>query len=148
MKFLIKNKDGTVAEMTVVAEGVTPEECLAKWHKSNRDQIESFRPLQDGDMPDGRYFRDALRHKDDKVVHDMDECLKIHQDVLRLKRKPILDRLDVEYMRAVEENDMAAARVITAKKNALRDVTKHPSVLEAKTPEELKGAIPAVLLES
>ena len=48
-------------------------------------------------------------------------------------------------MRAVEAGDTAKQAEIATKKQALRDATKDPIILNATTPEELKAAVPDAL---
>lgn len=66
----------------------------------------------------------------------------IKLDIIRAERAPLLAQLDVEFMRAVEQGDTAKQAEISAKKQALRDATKDPEILEATTVEELKAADP------
>ena len=144
MKYLIKNKDGSVSIMNTVG-GATPEECLAKWHPSEKIKVESHRAVNDSEIPDDRYFRDAWSHKLDKIEVDMPKAMDIHLGRLREMRKPKLEALDIESMRAIEEDDKDKQRQIAADKKALRDVTISPDVLNASTPEELKNAVPSIL---
>ena len=48
----------------------------------------------------------------------------IKLDGFRAERKPLLDALDVAFMRAFEKADTAECARIAAEKQALRDVTK------------------------
>lgn len=50
-------------------------------------------------------------------------------------------------MRAVETGDADAQTTIAAKKQALRDATEDPVILNATTPEALKEATPSALVE-
>ena len=77
---------------------------------------------------------------------NMDKAKAIKQDMVRAERQPKLEALDVAYMRAIEMGDVAAQETIAAKKQALRDATVDPAILNAATPEELKAAVPAAFL--
>lgn len=77
---------------------------------------------------------------------NMTKALEIKKDMIRAERKPKLEELDVEFMRAVEQNDTAKQAEITSKKQALRDATEDPVLTNASTPEELKEATPEALL--
>ena len=48
----------------------------------------------------------------------------IKLDAFRAERQPLLDALDVAFMRAFEKADTAECARIAAEKQALRDVTK------------------------
>lgn len=76
---------------------------------------------------------------------NMTKAREIKRDQLRAERKPLLEQLDVEFMRAQEQGDQAKADEIAAKKQALRDVTADPAIDAATTPEELKAVRPGVL---
>ena len=48
----------------------------------------------------------------------------IKLDAFRAARKPLLEDLDVAFVRALEQNDLEAQANIKAEKQALRDVTQ------------------------
>jgi hypothetical protein len=79
------------------------------------------------------------------ITINMSKAVKIKQDQIRAERKPLLDELDVKFMRAVESGNATLQAEIAAKKQALRDCTQDPAVVNATTPEELKAARPAAL---
>ena len=78
----------------------------------------------------------------------MTKALEIKKDMIRAERKPKLEELDVQFMRAVEQGDTELQAEITSKKQALRDATNDPVLTNASTPEELKEATPEALLEN
>ena len=78
---------------------------------------------------------------------NMDKAREIKKDMIRAERAPKLVALDVEFMRAVETGDADAQTTIAAKKQALRDATEDPVILNATTPEALKEATPSALVE-
>jgi len=82
------------------------------------------------------------------ITVDMTKAREIKRDQLRAERKPLLEKLDVEYMRAQEAGDTALQQEIAAKKQALRDATVDPAIDAATTPDELKAATPAALQDS
>lgn len=142
MKHLIKYKDGSVGIMTTVSDETRPEDEIAKWTEEHRSTVDSHRPLDETEMPEDRYFRDAWKHSEDKINVDMEKSRDIHRQVLRGLRKPLLEALDVEFIRAVEQFDDEEQALIRIKKQELRDITQHPGIVDAKTPEELKSFMP------
>ena len=65
----------------------------------------------------------------------------------RRLRKPLLEALDVQFMRAIEDGDTSTTASVAAKKKKLRDVTlidlspyDTPEKLNAFTPEVLKAS--------
>jgi hypothetical protein len=64
---------------------------------------------------------------------NIEKAKAIHLDKFRAVRKPKLDKLDIEFMKAVESNDEAKKSAIIADKIALRDVTL------TELPDDLAG---------
>lgn len=95
-------------------------------------------------VPTDRTFRGAWQFNGDAVDVDMTAALAIHKDNLRAARKPRLDALDVEYMKALEAGTGAAE--IAAQKSTLRDITDDARLAAAATPDELKALDLATLL--
>jgi len=74
---------------------------------------------------------------------NVDKAKEIWKDKLRSARKPILEKLDVEYIRSLEQGlDVSE---IVSKKQELRDITNDPLLLAAKTPEKIKSFWPEIL---
>ena len=66
----------------------------------------------------------------------MKKARDIWRDKIRLARQPILEQLDIEYMRLSEES--ADTSVVVETKNKLRDFPQKPEIEEAETVEELR----------
>ena len=77
------------------------------------------------------------------ITVNMDKAKEIHKIKLRDARKPLLETLDVQFTRALETGKDTTE--IVKKKQELRDLTSHPSLVNAKTPEELKAFWPEIL---
>jgi hypothetical protein len=94
-----------------------------------------------------RTFRNAWKDAPGRATPDTDmpKARELHRERLRDLRANILDALDADYMQADEVNDQAKKRSIATRKQALRDITNHPEIDAATTPEELKVAGIAVL---
>ena len=76
------------------------------------------------------------------IVINLQKAKEIKKDMVRAERAPILAQLDVEFLKAVEIGDTTKIQEISAKKQALRDVTTDPDILEATSVEALKLADP------
>lgn len=72
------------------------------------------------------------------ITVDMTKAKDIWRDKIREDRKPKLADLDVQYMRAVENDDATEKAAIATKKQSLRDATADPRIDAATTPDELK----------
>ena len=87
-------------------------------------------------LPTDRTFRDAWVYGDAEVVEvDMPKAQEIFKDNLRRERQPLLEALDVEYMKAMERGEDTTA--IVAQKVALRDITADARIASATTPDQL-----------
>jgi len=72
-----------------------------------------------------------------KIQVNIAKAKDITKDKLREERKPLLEKLDVDFQRALEAG--ADTTAIIAKKQALRDATNQVNTMN--TVEELKLAI-------
>ena len=69
---------------------------------------------------------------------------EIQKDRWRETRKPLLENLDIEFMKAVEAGDTDEQQLIAAKKQELRDVTGF-DLSEIDDANELKDVWPECL---
>lgn len=74
-----------------------------------------------------------------KITINLEKAKEIKKEHIRQERKAVLEQLDVQFMRAVEQGDIEKQREIAAKKQALRDATKHETIVNAEAVEELSG---------
>jgi hypothetical protein len=73
------------------------------------------------------------------ILINLNKAKDIHREHLRIERKPLLDSLDVQFMRAVETGDITLQQNIAQKKQLLRDATASPDIDSAQTVDELKA---------
>ena len=88
-------------------------------------------------VPTDRTFRGAWQYNGKAVEIDMTKAREIHKDNLRIERKPRLEALDVDYMKALEAGSGADA--IAAKKKTLRDITADAKIANAADADALKA---------
>lgn len=106
----------------------------------------NVRVVDEIEIPQDRTFRMAWAHDDrGQIAVDMNKARDIHRDALRKMRAPKLAALDVEYQRADEAGNAAKKADVAARKQVLRDVTKHPGIDAAGTPDDLKAVLPSCL---
>lgn len=84
-------------------------------------------------------FRNAMVWDGKRVVHDIDRARDLRRAQLRLERLPALTALDIDYQRADERSDTVTKATIAARKQALRDITKHPAIDKATTLDDLRA---------
>lgn len=82
-----------------------------------------------------------------KVIWNKAAADETKRKQFRLLRKSLLEKLDVEFMRSLEEGNTAQVAEITTKKKTLRDVTLI-DLSQYDTPETLNAFIPEVLKEN
>jgi hypothetical protein len=128
-----------VINTSPVPEEITEEEAVARaLAKLPPDAIDP-QIIDEADIPADRSFRDAWSRQGGRITHDMAKAREIHRCRLRAARAPLLAALDIEYQRADERDDVAEKAGISARKQALRDVTAHPDIAHAATIERLKA---------
>lgn len=69
---------------------------------------------------------------------NLEKAKEIKKEHLRQERQPLLERLDVDMMRALESGDSEKQLEISSKKQILRDATQHSLILDAQSIEDLK----------
>ena len=145
VKISITLQDDSIVIMSFVTNDynginrqATNENIQVEFLKMNLD-VKSWRVIQESDIIQDRTFRNAWKDSGSELHVHMPTAREIHKDRLRLERTKLLNDLDVEYMRADELNDDTKKQEISNKKQILRDITKHPNIESAQTPEELKN---------
>ena len=76
------------------------------------------------------------------IVINLNKAKEIKKNMIRRERKPLLETLDAEMMKALESGDTTKQAEVAAKKQALRDATQHESIVNASDVDELKHANP------
>jgi hypothetical protein len=103
----------------------------------------AYRVIDEGELPGDRYFRNQWRDTGTTVVVNMDKARIHHMGVIRAARDRELESLDVSFMRAVETGNTGDQRLITGRKQVLRDI---PQVFDLSSrndsPERLKQRWP------
>lgn len=126
-------------------EEITEEEALERAKKDIPPDATNVQVVEPEVIPAERTFRNAWKYENGVIDHDIEKCREIHKGRLRALRRPKLQALDLEYMRADEDGDLIRKREIAERKQVLRDVTVDPDIANAQTPEELKAVIPECL---
>ena len=78
------------------------------------------------------------------VSIDIDKAKDIWRDKWRQERKPLLENLDVEFMRAVEAGDATLQSQIATSKQELRDITE-TDLSEVDNIKDLQTVWPSAL---
>jgi hypothetical protein len=68
MKYLLKNKDGTISILSTTSDEFTCEGEILKMSKDVQSKIESHRHLDESEIPQDLSEQHLWRHKDDKIV--------------------------------------------------------------------------------
>jgi|TARA_R100000149_G_C5840749_1_gene112892 hypothetical protein len=79
------------------------------------------------------------------ITVNMTKAREIKKEQLRQERKPLLEKLDVQYMRAIESGDTDEQASIATKKQQLRDITADAGITNATTADQLKAVRPTIL---
>jgi len=82
------------------------------------------------------------------IEYDLDKTKGLKRTYIRVEREDKLKKLDIEFMKALEQNDTAAQAAVAEKKQRLRDAPADPSIEAATTPDEVKAVRPSILDET
>ncbi len=91
-----------------------------------------------------REFRAAWRLDGEVIKIDLEAAREIHKTRLRAARVTAFAALDVDRYRAIETGS-ADMKDIRRRAAELRDVTDHPDLLSAKTPDQITAFWPTFL---
>jgi len=120
-----------------------PEEMLARIiHNAVPSNAQKVLVVDSHNLPTDYTFHGAWKLDGAHIVTDMPKARDIHRNRLRAARASKLTALDVEYQRADERADEVGKREIVARKQRLRDITSHPDIEAAQTPDELARVWP------
>lgn len=113
--------------------------------EKNQLQKDSYYFAEISQLPSDRYFRNAWEHdeKNETVSINTLKAKEVKKNVFRELRKPLLEKLDVDFMRALEKNIDPSE--INQKKQTLRDVT---GIQLPNNLDDLKNFTPVCLQES
>lgn len=127
MKYLIKNKNGSVAVM-YLADDADANDAFKKYADSHPTEkfIDFFE--FNGELPVNREFRDAWVHCGPNVIVDENKAMPIHLNRVRHARNAALVKLDSEQLRYLPDPDKL--REIESKKQELRDLPANVNGLE------------------
>jgi hypothetical protein len=139
MKKIIYRTSSGVAVVTPATIEISIEQITAK----DLPHGAEYSIVDESKVPKDRTFREAWEYSESQVIINPDKAKAIWKNRWRDARKPLLEKLDVEFMRAVESADGARQAEIAAQKQALRDVTLTP--IDGTTPEAIKAVWPAIL---
>ncbi len=115
------------------------EDIKAKLHSSQADRIVGHRKGTKAEIPADYSFRAAWKATGTSIAVDMPKAKEVTRERLRKERKPLMEALDIEAMKAVEAKDDAKLSEVAGEKQRLRDITALPEIDAATTPDQLKA---------
>ena len=140
MKVIVQQtKEGKIL-ITSISSETTFERVL----ESLPEDINAF-VTDSENLPQDATFFNAWELDGEEVVVNLTKAKEIWKNKLRRARKPILEKLDVEYIKALENEDSSKAKEIVSLKKKLRDVTVSRELTGAKSIESIKDYWPEIL---
>jgi hypothetical protein len=132
---IIYPQENNKLAITILTGSLSLEEAIKKDIPSSEYAIVSKLNIDN-------VFFDAYEYQNKQAVVNIDKTKEIWLNYYRTARTPLLEKLDLEYMRADEAEDLELKKEIASKKQALRDVTKTelPNTLEG-----IKNTWPEIL---
>lgn len=136
-------------QVIIYEEENTMKVCIPSENMPIQDVIKKDIPkdvacyvIDKSKIPTDRTFRNAWTLSGGNVSIDIAKAKEIAKNIVRAKRKPMLENLDVEYMKAIEKKDQLMADSIALQKQALRDITQNADSIN--TVENLKSWINSI----
>ena len=101
-------------------------------------------------VPSDRNYRDrwVLNGNRKVITEDLATAKTLFKEQIREVRKPLLEALDVDYMKALEAGNSSAQTTAKNKKQALRDAPAASDITNASNITELKAAWDTSILGS
>ena len=91
-------------------------------------------------VPSTRHFREAWSLNGNVITEDLTKAKEIFKDKIREVRKPLLETLDVTYMKSLETGNESNKTAAVTKKNNLRNAPAAAAINNATTIDELIAA--------
>ena len=149
MKTVIKTTDG-IAIMSLV-EGADFDDALLKWKLANPEKYVSHRDMPDEAIPTDRDFRGAWEDTTSPLVIDINisKAKDIHLNRIREQRNAALLVLDVQAVKAADQNKLTELAEIKVKKQTLRDIpqTAATELAQATTTEQLAAQLQEIKVQ-
>lgn len=140
MKVIVQQlRDGKIT-ITSISSETTFERVIA----SLPEDVTAF-VIDSSNLPQDTTFFNAWELDGEEVVINLTKAKEIWKDKLRQARKPVFEKLDIEYIKALENEDNSKAKQIISIKRQLRDITISKELANAKTIEAVKAFWPSVL---
>ena len=136
MRIIYKNDEGS---LSIVIPSPTWNGTIEGLAKKDVPAGIAYKSIDDNNIPEDRTFRNAWEIGGGAIVINMKKARDIKRNYLRIERQPLLEKLDIEYMQALEKNDIDKQKSVIEEKQRLRDAPSHPDIEAAKTPDELKA---------
>lgn len=147
--YAVNMNNGTVTVLNIIDETSNITKEIAKWGPEQKNGVVDYHIIDQSEIPTDRSFRNAWNfNKNARFGHDMNKAKEIFKDKIRSVRAPLLEALDVEYIKADEKENAAEKNNIVIKKQKLRDATANINIANATTIIELKSAWDTDLLGS
>ena len=86
----------------------------------------------------------SINETDGSIFFNIPRAIELKKKEFRLRRKPLLEQLDVDFMKSLEVGDSVLTAQIISKKQILRDIT-NIDMSQYDTPEKLYNYIPEEL---
>jgi len=132
-RIIYLNDEGTVSIIIPASNsGLTVQEIAEKDVPTGK----TYKIVNASDISNDRTFRNAwVLDANNDVEINITKAKDVWKDKIRVARKPALEKLDVDYNRAVEDGN-STTQIVTDK-NTLRDLPDQ--VDTATTIDEIKG---------
>ena len=103
------------------------------------DTSKPYKIMDEHELPSDDYmYFEAWKLIENDIQVDIEKAKDIHRKNLRQQRIERFTALDIQFMRAIEENDIVAQQEIAAKKQKLRNIPSHTAISNATNTIQLR----------
>lgn len=140
-RIVFENVDGTIGIIIPAPkarfESETEDDFLDRIAEKDVPQGLDYYIVDADELPEDRAFREAWVVDGGAIDIDLDKAKDAWKEKLRQDRAPLLEALDIDFMRAVENSDTVKQNQVKDQKQVLRDITN--LVDAAETLEDIKA---------
>jgi hypothetical protein len=147
-EYLVPKPIGPMTEEEAIEYIIKKDIPARVWHSDYKYNRPMYRVVKRQEIPADQTYRDCWRLSDTEeelIAIDVDKAKEVWKQKMREARTPIMEKLDTDFFRAMEDGDTDKQKNIANMKRLLRDVTKLPELENAKTVDEIETVWPDYL---
>lgn len=148
-EYLVPKPIGPMTEEQAIEYILKKDVPARVWHPDYKYNRPMYKVVKRQELEiQNQTYRDCWRlseTEEELIDIDVEKAKEVWKRKMREARTPIMNKLDTDFFRAMEDGDTDRQKNIADLKRLLRDVTKLPELENAKTVEEIETVWPDYL---